>query len=128
MTSLGSSKLPLGKTDEAERLFQEAIAVLEKVGGPENPELAVVLFNLATLYESQGMNAEADSYYKRSTALWEKRSDRLVGAAAALERYAGLLNKLNRSVEAAAFLERARAIRENQKPGSAPASAPHRGL
>ncbi len=45
---------------EAEPLYQRAIAINEKALGPEHPDLAIYLNNLATLYKEQGKYGEAE--------------------------------------------------------------------
>jgi tetratricopeptide (TPR) repeat protein len=57
---------------EAEPLFQRSLAVREKALGPEHPNVAQSLNNLAELYRSQGKYAEADPLYQRSLAINEK--------------------------------------------------------
>jgi len=43
-----------GQFDDAEALFQRALAIWEKVLGPEHPDVATSLDNLAQLYYAQG--------------------------------------------------------------------------
>jgi hypothetical protein len=44
---------------EAEPLMRRALAILKKVLGPEHPNVATSLNNLATLYDNQGQYAKA---------------------------------------------------------------------
>ena len=44
-------------------MFQRALAILETSLGPDNPDLAILLNNLAGLYESQGRYSEAEPLY-----------------------------------------------------------------
>jgi tetratricopeptide (TPR) repeat protein len=53
-------------------LYQRSLAIWESVMGPDNPDLAATLDNLAVLYAKQGKFDEADPLYKRSLALREK--------------------------------------------------------
>ena len=44
----------------------------EKALGPEHPDVANSLNNLAALYQAQGRYAEAEPLYKRALAISEK--------------------------------------------------------
>jgi tetratricopeptide (TPR) repeat protein len=57
---------------EAEPLLQRALAVREKALGPDHPDVAVALNDLALLYERQGRYADAEPLYKRALAINEK--------------------------------------------------------
>ncbi len=57
---------------EAEPLFERAIAIGEKTLGPEHPDLATRLNNLAELYRATGRYAEAEPLYQRAIAIIEK--------------------------------------------------------
>ena len=61
-----------GKYAEALPLYKRALAIREKTLGPEHPEVALSLNNLAELYRVQGEYAEALPLYKRSLAIAEK--------------------------------------------------------
>ncbi len=53
-------------------LYQRAPAIWEKTLGPEHPDVAQSLNNLAELYRAQGRYAEAEPPYQRSLAILEK--------------------------------------------------------
>jgi Tfp pilus assembly protein PilF len=57
---------------EAEPLFERTVTIFEKALGPEHPDLATALNNLALLNSAQGRHAEAEPLYKRSLAIREK--------------------------------------------------------
>jgi tetratricopeptide (TPR) repeat protein len=57
---------------EAEPLYKRALAIDEKVLGPDHPNVAIRLNNLAWLYQEQGRNAQAEPLYKRALAIDEK--------------------------------------------------------
>jgi tetratricopeptide (TPR) repeat protein len=57
---------------EAEPLYERAIAIGEKTLGPEHPDLAIMLNNLALLYSVQGKYDEAEPLLKRAFAIDEK--------------------------------------------------------
>jgi CHAT domain-containing protein len=61
-----------GRYDEAINLAKEVLAIREKALGPEHPDTATSLNNLAGLYETTGRYAEAEPLYKRSLAIREK--------------------------------------------------------
>ncbi|CAN0549267.1 unnamed protein product, partial [Ectocarpus sp. 8 AP-2014] len=61
-----------GKYDDAEPLYVRAIAIGEKTLGPEHPDLAVCLDNLAGLLYEQGKYDEADPLYLRAIEIGEK--------------------------------------------------------
>jgi tetratricopeptide (TPR) repeat protein len=53
-------------------LFRRSLATLERVLGPEHPNVAASLNNLAGFYRAQGNDADAASLYWRSLAIKEK--------------------------------------------------------
>ena len=61
-----------GRYAEAEPLYKRSLAILEKALGPEHPDVAQSLNNLAELYRQQGRYADAEPLYKRSLAIREK--------------------------------------------------------
>ena len=58
--------------EEAEPLYDRALAIDRKAYGEDHPEVAVDLNNLAGLYSKQGRLAEAKLLYERSLAIREK--------------------------------------------------------
>ncbi|CAN0422393.1 unnamed protein product, partial [Ectocarpus sp. 13 AM-2016] len=61
-----------GKYDEAEPLYIRAIAIREKALGPDHPDVASCLKNLADPLQSQGKYDEAEPLYIRAIAIREK--------------------------------------------------------
>jgi tetratricopeptide (TPR) repeat protein len=57
---------------EAELLCERALAIREKTLGPDHPDVAHSLNNLADLYRKQGKYAEAEPLYNRALAIREK--------------------------------------------------------
>jgi tetratricopeptide (TPR) repeat protein len=57
---------------EARSLYERALAIDEKVSGPDHPQTAVGLTNLANLLTAQGDLTEALPLYERSLAIGEK--------------------------------------------------------
>ena len=84
----------------------------EKALGPEHPDVALSLNNLAGLYDNQGKYAEAEPLYQRSLAIREKAlGPGHPSVAESLENYAALLRATERSADAVIMELRARAIR-----------------
>jgi len=61
-----------GQYEAAEPLYQRSLAIREQVLGPEDPQVASCLNNLAGLYNAQGRYASAEPLYLRSLAIAEK--------------------------------------------------------
>ena len=61
-----------GKSAEAIPLTRQMLAMLEKMLGPDHPNVAASLNNLASLYEDQGRYADSEPLFKRSLAIREK--------------------------------------------------------
>jgi CHAT domain-containing protein len=61
-----------GRYAEAEPLYRRALAVDEKSLGPDHPDVARDLNNLAGVYNSQGRYAEAEPLDRRALAIREK--------------------------------------------------------
>ena len=61
-----------GKYADAEPLHKRALAIAETALGPEHPDVAASLNNLAALYHDQGRYAEAEPLLKRALAIKEK--------------------------------------------------------
>ncbi|NIS69438.1 MAG: tetratricopeptide repeat protein, partial [Proteobacteria bacterium] len=61
-----------GRYSEAAKVAEEALKVAEKTFGPNHPNVATSLNNLALLYKAQGKYSEAEPLYKRALKIWEK--------------------------------------------------------
>ena len=95
-----------------EPLLNRALAIDERALGPEHPDVARNLSNLAMLYRVQGKYAEAEPFYQRALEIWENAlgpEHPLV--ATSLENYAALLRETGRNAEANEMEARAKAIR-----------------
>ncbi len=80
--------------------------------GPDHPDLATDLNNLALLYEAQGRYAEVEPLYQRSLTIVEKAlGPEHPNVATSIENYAALLRKTEHGVEADKLEVRAKAIR-----------------
>src|SRR5262249_51873442 len=58
--------------EEAERLYQRSLTIYEQVLGPEHPDTASTLNNLALLYKNQGRYEEAERLCQRSLTIYEQ--------------------------------------------------------
>jgi len=61
-----------GRFDHAIVVAKKALEVAEQAVGPNHPDVATSLNNLAELYRIQGQFAQADPLYKRALAIDEK--------------------------------------------------------
>ncbi|RXK82136.1 tetratricopeptide repeat protein [Chlorobaculum sp. 24CR] len=62
----------MGRYAEAEPLFRRALSIGEKTLGPEYPDVAASLNNLAVLLSDQGNYTEAEPLFRRAFAIREK--------------------------------------------------------
>ncbi len=60
---------------EAEPLFQQSLAICERVLGSEHAEVGITLTNLANLYRSQRRLEEAEPLFLRAMVIYEKTLD-----------------------------------------------------
>ncbi len=113
-----------GRYAEAEPLYKRSLAIFEKALGPEHPNVALSLNNLAQLYQDQGKYADADPLYKRSLAILEESLGREhPNVTTALQNYAALLREMGRDAEADRLDARAESIRAKHSRGSLPGVA-----
>ena len=101
-----------GQYDRAVVVAKKALEVAEKDVGPNHPDVALSLNNLALLYATQGQYAQAEPLYRRSLAI----SERALGpdhpdVATSLENLAALYRATQRIAEAEKLEERAARIR-----------------
>jgi tetratricopeptide (TPR) repeat protein len=62
-----------GKFAEAEPLYKQALAIVEKVLGPNHPNVATVCENMAYLYSQIGKEDEAEKLEARARKIRSKR-------------------------------------------------------
>jgi tetratricopeptide (TPR) repeat protein/CHAT domain-containing protein len=105
-----------GKYADAIPLAQRALAIREKALGPDHPDVATSLYNLANLYHSQGRYAEAEPLYQRSLAIREKALGRdHLDVAASLNNLALLYHRQGRYADAEPLYQRSLAIKEKAR-------------
>ncbi len=98
---------------EAEALYQHALALHEKAFGPEGPETAASLNNLAALYRSTSRYEEAEPLFRRALGIRNKAlGPDHPGTAESLNNLAVLLRRQDRYNEAEPLHQQALAIRE----------------
>jgi tetratricopeptide (TPR) repeat protein len=98
----------LGKYDESERLYHQALKIYRKQFGADHAEIAVVLNNLGALHQNARRPARAAYYYR--TALSMKLrvlSNSHPGLVPTLNNLATLCYSQNRMVEARLWFRRA---------------------
>ncbi len=101
-----------GRYSEAEPYAKEALKLVTVEFGPNDPNTAALLDNLALLYQAQSRYAEAEPLYQRSLAIREKAlGPEHPDVAGSLENYAALLRQTARADEAERMAARANAIR-----------------
>jgi tetratricopeptide (TPR) repeat protein len=93
------------------KVAKHALQVAQQNYGPDHPNVALSLSNLAELYEAQKEYAKAEPLYKRSLAILEKKFGKddpfLVPT---LLNMASLYNNIGRKDEADRLMERANNI------------------
>jgi tetratricopeptide (TPR) repeat protein len=70
-----------GRYSDAIRLAEKALAIYEKALGPDHPDVAQSLNNLASLYAAKGEFSKAHSLFIRAQGIDEKLIDQVVGFA-----------------------------------------------
>jgi len=102
-----------GRYTEADPLLHHALAISEKVLGPEHPDTTTSLNDLASLYQAQGKYKQAEPLFQRALAIREQ----ILGpqhpqTATSLNGLAMLYQAQGRYKQAALLCQRALAIRE----------------
>jgi len=98
---------------EAEPLYRCALAIYERVLGPDHPDTASSLNNLAALYDAQGKYVEAEPLLQRALAIYEQvQGPNHPDTALSLNNLAALYKTQGKYVEAESLLQRALAIYE----------------
>ncbi len=103
---LGDVRRLSGKNDEAEKLYRQALTIMENIGVHDSsfPESARATNGLGTLMMQQNKNDEAEKFFERSFAAIEypPSGDQHLYALSTLvaTNYAELLRKLNKNEEA----------------------------
>jgi tetratricopeptide (TPR) repeat protein len=98
---------------EAEQLLGQTLSIREKTLGSDDPDVALSLNNLASLYVDQGKYAEAEPLFEQALSIYEKTlgSDN-TNVARSLSNLAIVYDNQGRYTEAEPLLERALNIYE----------------
>ena len=72
MNGQGMLVMEEGNYSEAEQLFKRSLAIREKSLGPDHPDVAESLSNLAEVYRAQGKYGVAESLYELSLPILQK--------------------------------------------------------
>src|SRR3989442_4618729 len=111
LTQLGLALNRAGDRIGAEPILQEALATLEKSRGPEHPDVATALNNLASVYLIEARYADAEPLLKRALTIHDKTlAPDHPDLATDLDNLALLYQKQGRYGEAEPLNERALAI------------------
>jgi tetratricopeptide (TPR) repeat protein len=98
---------------EAQPLVWRSLEIREKALGPEHPDTAMSLNNLASIYEEQGQFKDAEPLSKRALAIREKAlGPEHPDTAASLNNLASIYQEQGRFKDAEPLWKRALAIRE----------------
>jgi tetratricopeptide (TPR) repeat protein len=87
---------------EAEQLYRRALAIKERSLGPEHPDVAMTLNNLAVLHKAVGKYAEAKPLNQRALTIFEAAlGPTHPKVITCRQNYAQLLREMSRQAEAA---------------------------
>jgi tetratricopeptide (TPR) repeat protein len=119
LNNMGILFVATGRSEEAGRHFEKALAIWEATLPSDHPHVARSLTNLAAFRCSTGAYSTAEPLFRRALAITESRlgpEDGLAGKI--LTEYALLLRKTKRKKEAKLLETRAQAIRQDDAPRS----------
>lgn len=103
-----------GKFSEAEPLLKRSLAIGETALGPEHPDVATILDNLAELYHAQGRYAEAEQNWHKGLAILERSlGSKHPRVAWMLNNFADFYSSRGRYAESEELYQRAIAIKED---------------
>ena len=112
-TTLGVSLYLLGDYAGARPLYEWALTIRERVLGPDHPDVAKSLHNLATLYHVQERYREAEPLFQRALAIGKQTlGPDHPNVAQSLHNLATLYQAQGRNDAAEPLFQRALAIRE----------------
>jgi tetratricopeptide (TPR) repeat protein len=109
----GGALYDAGKYGDAEPLYQRALQIREQVLGPQHPDVAQGLNNLAELYHTQGKYEEAEPLYQRALKIREQAlGPQHPDVAQSLNNLAALYHEQGKYEEAEPLYQRALKIFE----------------
>ncbi|HEV7676316.1 MAG TPA: tetratricopeptide repeat protein [Candidatus Angelobacter sp.] len=106
-----------GQYDQAQPLYEQALAIRERMCGPEHPDTADSLNKMAWLHDDQGRYAKAELLCKRALEINEKAlGSEHPATLTSLSDLAKIYHDQERFGEAESLCRRALAIREKIQP------------
>ena len=112
--NLGIACGKLGRFAEAKRYFERSLAEASDVYGPYHPGVAASLHSFGEMYLAQGDAAAAETYFRRSLAVFDRLGPAGPDSAQALTSLARALLGQGRAAEAVPPLERAAHLHAGQ--------------
>ncbi|MGD0363720.1 MAG: tetratricopeptide repeat protein [Bryobacteraceae bacterium] len=129
MNSLGSVLQDLGRLDEAEQHYRQALRMLENQFGPDDPDLVFALNNLGSLMMARGRLTEAARLRERSLELRARTYPPADPAVLrAVENLAAVRLAQKQYAEAERLFEQSRKAWEDRQPNSPEAAIALNGL
>ena len=105
----------MGQYAKAEPLYQRSLKIRESKLGPDHPDVAQSLNNLATLYQDMGQYAKAEPLYQRSLKICEsKLGPDHPDVATSLNNLATLYQDMGQYAKAEPLYQRSLKIRESK--------------
>jgi tetratricopeptide (TPR) repeat protein len=115
LNSKGMILYQRGEYSEATKVAEESLRVAERTYGPDHPNVATSLNNLAEIYRFQGKYAEAEPLWRRSLTILEKAlGPEHPDVATVCENMAKCYRGLGKKDEAEILEGRARKIRSGR--------------
>ena len=115
----------MGEYAKAEPLYQEALRIRQKVLGPEHPDTATSLNNLAALYRDMGEYAKAEPLFQEALRIWQKvLGPEHPDTAPSLNNLAGLYRAMGEYAKAEPLYQEALQIRQKVLGPEHPDTAP----
>jgi tetratricopeptide (TPR) repeat protein len=96
-----------GNAVNSELLYRRAVAILERASGPDHPDVAVLLNNLAEHLRREGRQREAEPLYRRALDIQDRRLRSHPAHAATLNNWAEFLAGRRHKKEAEASYRKA---------------------
>jgi len=113
MCSMGALYFKQKDYANAEKMYQEALAIRKKIMDNSAPEIASAMIGLAVLDLIQNKLTDAEPLFKQAIAIMNKAPDlNASNLSICLENYARLLEKTDHHTEAIDCITRARELRE----------------
>ena len=103
LSNLGTAKMQLNEYAGAEKIFSEVLALRESAG--DQVGQATTLYNLARLYEIQGLESKANEAFVRASGFFQTRKTPSPAKAAIFSGFGVFLVKQEKYTEALQYLE-----------------------